>query len=55
MAPNNFEFDFEQICFNQFKSPDGKIFQDDKDPVFSNYFISKMTYINEPDVKKTNI
>ena len=30
MAPNNSEFDFEQISFKPFESPDGKIFQDDR-------------------------
>ena len=37
MAPKNFEFNFEQIFFNPFESPDGKIFQDDKYPDL-NYF-----------------
>ena len=37
MAPNNSEFDFEQISFKPFKCPDGKIFQDDRDPDI-NYF-----------------
>ena len=35
MASNNFEFDFEQISFNSFKSfesPDGKTFHNDRDP-----------------------
>ena len=26
MAPNNFAFDFKQIFFNPFESPDGKFF-----------------------------
>ena len=52
MAPNNFEFDFEQFSFNPFESPDGKIFQDDRDPDL-NYFdeikipSKETTYINE--------
>ena len=56
MAPNNFEFDFEQICFNPFESPWWKFFQDDRD-LDLNYFdginiVSKeMTYINETDIK----
>ena len=32
MAPNNFEVDFEQISFNRFEFPNGKMFQDDRDP-----------------------
>ena len=56
MVPHNFEFDFEQISFNPFESPDGKIFQDDRDPNL-NYFHkinipSKETiYLNETDIK----
>ena len=56
MAPNNFEFDCEQISFNPFESPDRKIFQDDRDPDL-NYFdeinipSKKATYINEAEMK----
>ena len=56
MASNNFEFDFEQISFNPFESPDGKIFQNDRDRDL-NYFDeinipSKETiYLNEADIK----
>ena len=56
MAPNNFEFDFEQISFKLFESPDGKIFPNDRDPDL-NYFDetnipSKETiYLNETDIK----
>ena len=56
MAPNNFEFDFEQIYFNLSKSPNGKIFQDNRDPDL-NYFdeinipSEETTYINETDIK----
>ena len=55
MAPNNFEFDFEQISFNPFESPDGKMFQDDRNRDL-NYFNGtniprrETTYINETDV-----
>ena len=38
MAPENSEFDFEQIFIdNSFEAPDRKIFQDDRDPDLS-YF-----------------
>ena len=56
MAPNNFEFDFEQIYFNLSKSPNGKIFRDNRDPDL-NYFdeinipSKETTYINETDMK----
>ena len=56
MAPNNSEFDFKQISFKPFESPDGKIFQDDRDPDI-NYFNEinipslQMTYLNETDMK----
>ena len=56
VVPRNSEFDFEQISFNLFKSPDGKIFQDDRDPGL-NYFIviniesKETTYINKSDIK----
>ena len=56
MAPNNFEFDFEQIYFNLSKSPNGKIFRDNRDPDL-NYFdeinipSKETTYINETDIK----
>ena len=55
MAPNNFEFNFKEIPFNLFKSPDGKIFQDDRDPDL-NYFdeinipSKEMTYMNETNI-----
>ena len=32
IAPNIFEFNFEQISFNPFQSLDGNIFTDDRDP-----------------------
>ena len=56
IAPNYFEFDFEQISFNLFESQNGKIFQDDRDPDL-NYFdeinnpSKETTYINEADIK----
>ena len=57
MAPNNSEFDFEQISFKPFESPVGKIFQDGKDPDI-NYFDKiniprkETAYLNEIDIKK---
>ena len=51
MAPNNFEFDFKQMSFNPIESPDGKTFQDDRDPDL-NYFENKYTtYIHETDIE----
>ena len=56
MAPNNVELDLKQISYNLFESPDGKIFQDDKDSDL-NYFDAisipskETTYINETDIK----
>ena len=56
MVPNNFKFDFEQFFFKPFESPDGKIFQDDRDPDL-NYFdeinirSKETTYLNETDIK----
>ena len=56
MAPNNLDFDFEQISFKPFESPDGKIFQDDRDPDL-NYFdeinipSKEKTYLNDTDIK----
>ena len=60
MAPNNFEFDFEQISFNLFEFQDGKIFQDDRDPDLNNFdeinILSKeTTYINATDIKTFNM
>ena len=52
----NTDTDFEQISFNPFESPDGKIFQDVRDPDL-NYFdeinipSKETTYINETDIK----
>ena len=48
VAPNNFEFDFEQISFNPFQSPDGKLFPDNRDPCL-NYFDE----INIPSKERT--
>ena len=56
MAPNNFKLDFEQIYFNLFESPDGNIFQDERDSDL-NYFdelsisSKETTYINQTDIK----
>ena len=56
MAPNNSEFDFEQISFNPLESPNGKIFQDDRNPDL-NYFdeinipSKETTYIKQIDIK----
>ena len=56
IAPNNFEFDFQQISFKPFESPDGKIFQDDRD-LDLNYFNEinipgkETTYLSETDRK----
>ena len=56
MAPNICKLDFEQISFKPFESPDGKIFQNDRDPDI-NYFdeinipSKEATYLNETDIK----
>ena len=56
MAPNISELDFEQRFFKPFESPDGKMFQNDRDPDI-NYFdeinipSKEMTYLNETDIK----
>ena len=39
MAPKNVEFDFEQISFKTFESPNGKKIQDDSN--------SDLNYFNE--------
>ena len=55
MAPNYFEFNFEQFFFNLFESQDGKFFWDDRHPDL-NYFdeiiiwSKKTTYTNETDI-----
>ena len=56
MAPNNFEFDFEQISFKPFECPGGKIFQNDRDPDLNcfdeiNIPSKEATYLNETDIK----
>ena len=56
MAPNNFEFDFEQVSFYLFKSSDRKIFQDYRDPDLCyfheiNIRSKETTYTNETDLK----
>ena len=56
MAPNNFEFDFEQISFNPFESPDEKFFKDDRDPDLNyldeiNIPRRETTYTNKIDTK----
>ena len=53
MAPNNIDFDLKQICFNRFKFPDDKIFQDYRDPDLNeiNTQNKKATYLNENDIK----
>ena len=56
IAPNNFEFVFERISFNQFEYPDRKFFLDDRDPDF-NYFneinipSKETTYVNDTNVR----
>ena len=58
MPQSNFEFSFDQIYFNPFKSPDEKIFQDDRDPDYLddiNILSKETTYINETDIKKLSI
>ena len=56
MAPNNFEFDFKQISFNPFESPDEKFFKDDRDPDLNyldeiNIQRRETTYTNKIDTK----
>ena len=43
MAPNKLELNFEQISFNPFESPHGKIFHDDRDPDLNYFDIKKLS------------
>ena len=54
MPQSNFDFNFHQIYFNPFKSPDENIFQDDRYPDYLdeiNILSKETTYINETDIK----